>query len=264
MARPPKRPAPRKPAPGTDADEFDPMAVKRPLPKFDEKTLGVVRLMFQGGAEIGEVAAFLDVDILTVEELIEAKPQLRPKPPESKSGAGSQGGRPTAYKKKFADQARILASLGATDLEQAQFFEVSIRTLHRWKIDHPAFREALELGKEQADAKVEQSLYKRAVGYTFDSEKHMVVDGELVRVETMEHVPPDTKAALAWLYNRRPDAWRTVNHIKHDVEPEGELAGWFRDLSKNKSTLQPVEDDPDSGAGVVASGMIPIAEDDEG
>lgn len=261
-----------KPRTGAATPDFDPMAVARkPLPKLSAKKQGIIRAMFAGGADVKDVAAYLRVDILTVEELIEAQPDLRPskarKADDAPKGDGeskSRGdlGRPTLYEEKFAAQAKVLASLGATDMEQAQFFGVAIRTLHRWKIDHPAFREALELGKEEADGKVEQSLYKRATGYTFDSEKIMLVDDEVVRVETLEHVPPDTKAAMFWLQNRRPGLWRNVNHIKHDVEPEGELSAWLKGLQSRANTMKPVEDDPDAGA--PSGGTVPIADDDEG
>lgn len=255
--------------PRADETAFDPMAVAaRPLPELEPHVIGAVRLMFLGGADVRDVAAFLKVDVLTVEELIEAKPQLRPSifitEAEAKARADAAAtsdatiGRPTAYDPKFVRQAKQLASLGATDLELAQFFEVSVRTLHRWKVQHAKFREALDIGKEAADLKVEDSLYKRAVGYTFDSEKIVVVDKEVQRIETLEHVPPDTKAAMFWLQNRRPGLWRSVNHIKHDVEEGGELANWMKELQQRPNTLQPVED-----AEPMPINVPPVSEEDD-
>ena len=255
--------------PHADESAFDPMAVAaRPLPELEPHVIGAVRLMFLGGADVRDVAAFLKVDVLTVEELIEAKPQLRPSifitEAEAKARADAAAtsdatiGRPTAYDPKFVRQAKQLASLGATDLELAQFFEVSVRTLHRWKVQHARFREALDIGKEAADLKVEDSLYKRAVGYTFDSEKIVVVDKEVQRIETLEHVPPDTKAAMFWLQNRRPGLWRSVNHIKHDVEEGGELANWMKELQQRPNTLQPVED-----AEPMPINFPPVSEEDD-
>lgn len=250
---------------------FDPLAVAaKPLPKLTKKQQDMMRVMFAGGASTKDVAGFLRVDVLTVEELIEAQPDLKPKrakKAQQDTGAGQPdlGGRPTAYQDKYAEQAKVLASLGATDMEQAQFFGVSIRTLHRWKIEHPEFREALEMGKDEADGKVEKSLYQRATGYTFDSEKILVVEGEVQRIETLEHVPPDTKAAMFWLQNRRPGLWRSVNHIKHDVEEEGELAAWLKGLGgAGGNTVRPVEDDPTPGAETVLGGILPVSEEDEG
>jgi hypothetical protein len=50
------------------------------------------------------------------------------------------------------------------------------------------------------DARVEQSLYQRAVGYSFKSEKVFCnKDGEVTRVPIVEHVPPDVTAQIFWL-----------------------------------------------------------------
>jgi hypothetical protein len=128
-------------------------------------------------------------------------------------------GRPSKFQPSFVDQARKLCELGATDEEVASFFDVSARTIYRWQAQHEAFCQALKAGKVAADNRVERSLYSRAVGYTFDSEKVFQFRGAIVRASTKEHVPPDTTAAIFWLKNRKPDDWRD----KHEVEHGGEL-----------------------------------------
>ena len=59
-----------------------------------------------------------------------------------------------------------------------------------------------------ADDRVEASMYHRAVGYNFHSEKVMQFQGKIVRAKTVEHVPPDVGAITLWLHNRRPEKWR--------------------------------------------------------
>jgi len=52
-------------------------------------------------------------------------------------------------------------------------------------------------------------LRERALGYSHRAEKIFLNrEGEVVRVETIEHYPPDTKAAETWLYNRQPSKWK--------------------------------------------------------
>lgn len=116
--------------------------------------------------------------------------------------------RPTGFKPEYAEQATKLCELGATDADLASFFKVSDRTIYRWQNQYPEFCQALKVGKAQADDRVERSLYHKAVGYTFDSEKVFQFQGAIVRAETKEHVPPDTTAAIFWLKNRRPEQWR--------------------------------------------------------
>lgn len=117
-------------------------------------------------------------------------------------------GRPTKFKPEFVEQARKLATLGATDREAAEFFDVNEATLHRWKHEHPEFCESLKVGKEQADARVEQSLYRRALGYSHDAVKILQYEGAPVVVPFVEHYAPDTTAAIFWLKNRKPAEWR--------------------------------------------------------
>lgn len=131
-------------------------------------------------------------------------------------------GRDTAYKDEYAAQARKLCELGATDIELADFFGVSVSTIYRWKHSESAFCEAVIVGKDALDDRVERSFYNRAVGYSFDSEKVFNYQGEIVRAKTREHVPPDPGAALNWLKNRRGDKWRDKHEVEHSAT--GDLA----------------------------------------
>jgi len=132
-----------------------------------------------------------------------------------------KNGRPTKYKAEYAKQAAKLCELGATDEELAEFFEVDRATIYRWKHDQPKFCDALKIGKSASDSRVEQSLYHRAIGYTFDSEKVMTVAqgnnmGSVIeRVPIREHVPPDVTAGIFWLKNRKPTEWRDKQEVEH-------------------------------------------------
>lgn len=116
--------------------------------------------------------------------------------------------RPSEYDPSFCQEAAKLCEGGATDAELADFFEVSDRTIYRWKAQFPEFCQALKGAKEVADERVERSLYHKAVGYTFDAVKILQYEGEPVVIPFKEHVPPDTTAAIFWLKNRQPEKWR--------------------------------------------------------
>lgn len=126
-------------------------------------------------------------------------------------------GRPSSFRPEFCKQAFKLCLLGATDAELARFFEVSESTIANWKNEHPEFLEALKDGKEEGDAKVAQSLYRRALGYSHRAVK-IVADaksGAEHIVPYTEHYPPDTTACIFWLKNRRPDLWRDRQQHEH-------------------------------------------------
>jgi hypothetical protein len=129
------------------------------------------------------------------------------------------GGRPSAFKPEYVEQAKKLCELGATDVEMADFFKVAVSTFYLWKNKQPEFSEALKAGKSAADERVERSLYHKAVGYTFESEKVFQFQGQIIRAPTREHVPPDTTAMIFWLKNRRADEWRdkTEHVVRHEA-----------------------------------------------
>jgi len=129
--------------------------------------------------------------------------------------------RPTKYTKEYARQAFRLCLLGATDQELADSFGVQEKTINNWKIKHPEFLQSLKEGKEEADAKVAQSLYSRAIGYKAEPEfkEEMEANGEVKSItKTTKTVGPDTTAAIFWLKNRKSDKWRD----KHDLGISGD------------------------------------------
>ena len=86
---------------------------------------------------------------------------------------------------------------------------VSDRTFDRWRRASEELERALRQTDDLVNAEVEASLLKRALGYDAVEVDEELVEGELrvVRRRT-RHVPPDTKAALSWLFSRRSDRWR--------------------------------------------------------
>jgi hypothetical protein len=105
--------------------------------------------------------------------------------PKNPDGTGSDG----KFKPEYIEQAAKLAAFGHIDREIAEFFDIDVKTLRRWKHDYPEFREALIIAKEVANDRVEQALYDSAVGDR--------------NVSAMQY----------WLNNRRPDQWKSkVDH----------------------------------------------------
>lgn len=129
-------------------------------------------------------------------------------------------GRDSKYRPEFAEQARKLCLLGATDQELADFFGVVVATIYNWQNKHPAFLEAIRAGKVIADAEVADSLYKRATGEFIQLEKVVKVKGadgkekfEAVRYKS--YLPGDPQAAFRWLLNRRRQDWADKTEHVH-------------------------------------------------
>lgn len=139
-----------------------------------------------------------------------------PAPAGNKNAVGNKGGgRRSTFNPDFIKIAKRLALLGLTDVEMAQVLEVSERTFNTWKKKHVEFSTALKKAKEIADARVAQSLFERATGYSHPHQEIMLHQktGDPVVVDTVKHYPPDTTAAIFWLKNRQPDKWRDKTNI---------------------------------------------------
>jgi hypothetical protein len=118
------------------------------------------------------------------------------------------------WKPEYVEQARKLYSKGWIDKEVAELWKVAEPTLRIWRIKYPEFAEACKMGKDIPDDRVEASLYQRAVGYDRYAEKvSFDKDGNTLRATVLEHIPPDPKAAMNWLKNRRPDKWKDRREV---------------------------------------------------
>lgn len=163
-----------------------------------------------------------------------------------KGSKNPNAGRKTDYRVAYNKQVEKLCKLGATDVEIADFFEVTERTLNTWKKQYPKFLQSIKSGKITADLEVADKLHTRATGYDIE-ESYCDITEELVcpistddkgkfksklaqaqqdfeqfkttedaktvkykknEHKSMRHIPADTTAAIFWLKNRRPKDWR--------------------------------------------------------
>lgn len=137
-------------------------------------------------------------------------------------------GRPTKYNKKYNNQVYKLALLGATDKEFADFFEVKEQTINNWKNKEPEFFESIKRGKVEADAKVAESLYNRALGYNYTEKRtEENPNGDIKTILTEKHIAADVAAQNIWLKNRRgkvneAEGQRWADKQEHDHTTKGE------------------------------------------
>lgn len=127
-------------------------------------------------------------------------------------------GRPTKYKPEFCEQGAKLCLKGFIDDEIADFFDVDVATLNRWKLKYPDFCASLKKAKLYSDDKVVQSLYNRALGYEFKETKEET-GGETGSKTTIttKQLAGDVGAMCFWLKNRQPNEWRDRQEVKHEV-----------------------------------------------
>lgn len=97
-----------------------------------------------------------------------------------------------------------------TDIAE-KYIGVSKTGFWGWYRQSEDLRKACAVALETTNSSVEESLLKRATGYNYTEDTYELVGGDLrLTKRVTKHVAPDTKAILAWLYNRLPSRWRAI------------------------------------------------------
>lgn len=123
---------------------------------------------------------------------------------------------------------------------------IGLTTFKRIQKEHPEFNELLKEGKDDADLKVESSLYRRAIGYDVEETTTEVKVGDdgtaqtTVVKKTKKHIVGDTTAQIFWLKNRKPESWRDKQdiNINNDewVTALKSLTDSYKDDSEGRKT----------------------------
>ena len=119
----------------------------------------------------------------------------------------SDAGRPTLYRADYCELARNYCLLGATNEELGSFFGVTSRTVDNWIAAHREFAAAVREARAVADARVARGLYERAIGYEQTVERTVWHLGKERTVTNVVRHPPETRACIYWLRNRRRQDW---------------------------------------------------------
>lgn len=113
---------------------------------------------------------------------------------------------------------------GYTDAQICDALGVSIPTFYKYKAIKEELLNALKVNKAVADLTVENSLFKRANGYTYKEvvkEVKTDKDGKIIfehAKEVTKEVAPDTTAQIFWLKNRQPKKWRDKREFVQESE----------------------------------------------
>lgn len=137
---------------------------------------------------------------------------------------------PPVWRKKFVKEVYKLALLGLTEKQICDLWEVNIKTFEYWKRTKDDFFEALQNGREIADAKVAHAFYKAALGYShpdvhilsnrvkeYDKEGNVVKEyNDPLIIPITKHYPPNVYAAHKWLSTRQREYWADIQKSEVD------------------------------------------------
>lgn len=119
---------------------------------------------------------------------------------------------------------------------------VSRVTFYKWCKRSEALKETATITREAADMIVENSLFKRAVGFKY-KEETMTRDGP---IEIERYCPADVKAQELWLRNRRPSKWR-LDQIESNKNEGVELNVKIQIEDTSSAELKSLDDGIDEG-----------------
>ena len=137
--------------------------------------------------------------------------------------------RTTSYKDWTTEEGllkiRGWARDGLINSEIAERIGIAEGTLYSWKNKYKEIDEALKDGQDIVDRQVEESLFKKAMGYEYEETKQIIEKDEMgkdrKRVEKVKkYYPPDSTAIIFWLKNRKPGEWRDRRDSTIDVKSE--------------------------------------------
>ncbi|MEI7708155.1 MAG: hypothetical protein WCI90_07795 [Chlorobium sp.] len=124
----------------------------------------------------------------------------------------------TKYEENFPALVEGYAKQGLIEREMALKLGISVTTFEEYKTKIPEFSGAIKRGKEIVDREVEQSLYKRALGYEYEEVKTTTTEGPAgvttITSKTTKVMAPDVTAMIFWLKNRKPAEWRDAIRLE--------------------------------------------------
>jgi len=123
----------------------------------------------------------------------------------------SKAGRKTIWTDDIPDRVEFMCTRGFTDNDVAKALGVSIQTVDNWKRTREEFYTALQRGKVIPDNNVERAFYDVCIGYSHPDTYITQYKGEVIKVPTIKHYPPNAWACYKWLTIRCRDRWADVH-----------------------------------------------------
>jgi hypothetical protein len=143
-------------------------------------------------------------------------------------------GRPGKYETHVKPKLLLIEAWARDGLileDIAKNLNIALSTLCDYQNQYSELSEALKRGKEETDMIVENSLFKRALGYSYEEVTQEPIYGPtgdplrepdgrpmiaITKIVTKQ-VVPDTTAQIFWLKNRKPKAWRDRQEIDLEI-----------------------------------------------
>ena len=132
----------------------------------------------------------------------------------------NRAGAPTKYNAELMPQfAKFMCQRGATMAELAQAFNIANCTLYDWINRYPDLHEAIQIGVDVFNPRVERALAERAIGFfvTLREEVKDPETGKVIAPAKRQYYPPDPTSIIFLLKNRMRDKYKDVHKVENDL-----------------------------------------------
>jgi hypothetical protein len=108
---------------------------------------------------------------------------------------------------------------GATMAELAQAFNIANCTLYDWINRYPDLHEAIQIGVDVFNPRVERALAERAIGFfvTLHEEVKDAKTGEIKFAAVRRYYPPDPTCIIFFLKNRLRNKYKDVHKVENEL-----------------------------------------------
>lgn len=192
------------------AEDYHP----RMLPKF--------RTLLEAGRDEAEIAAWFGITLRKLRKWAESNPPLK-RAMESREDIREWD------EARNLKMAYALSSRGATSIEIAQAFNVSARTLTRWRQRCPEFDQALTMGIEAQLKVAEQTLFNVATGYVYEQEKLISTKEGVTKVVEQKISHPNPAMLRLFLEANKPEKYR---QNAKQADDDDDLGDFMREIAE--------------------------------
>src|SRR5262245_50257163 len=129
-------------------------------------------------------------------------------------------GAPTKYNAELMPRvAKFMCERGATMAELADAFQVSSATLYKWLNQYPELHDAVQVGVDTFNPRVERALAERAIGFfvTLREEVRDPETGKVLAPAQRQYYPPDPTSMIFFLKNRMRENYKDVHRIDGEM-----------------------------------------------
>jgi hypothetical protein len=129
--------------------------------------------------------------------------------------------KPSLYNPEWMPNvAKFMCQRGATMSELAQAFKVADCTLYEWLNRYPELHEAVQIGVDTFNPRVERALAERAIGFfvTLREEVRDPETGKVLAPAQRQYFPPDPTSMIFFLKNRMKEKYRDVHKVETEVK----------------------------------------------